>query len=72
MAVLDANRVLSGSDTAEDTWKKLKDENPQILSDFKQVFFSKTKSAVVFESQGWEQIETLFFNPGTRSRLLPG
>ena len=45
MAVLDAIRVLSGSDTAEDVWKKLKDENPQILSHCKQVFFSKTKSA---------------------------
>jgi len=52
MAVIDAIRALSESDTAEDIWKKLKDENPQILSHCKQVFFSKTKSALVVESQG--------------------
>lgn len=41
MAVIDAIRALSGSDTAEDLWKKLKDENPEILSHCRQFFLQK-------------------------------
>jgi hypothetical protein len=62
MAVIDAIRALSGSDTAEDLWKKLKDKNPEILSHCRQFFFAKTKSVMVVDSQGWEQIETLLFD----------
>ena len=52
MAVTDAIKALSGSDTAEDIWKKLRDENPEILSHCKQFFFAKTKSVMVADSQG--------------------
>lgn len=61
IAVIDAIKVLSGSDAAEEIWKTLKDENPEILSHCKRFHFSKSKSVMVADSQGWEQIETLLF-----------
>ncbi len=62
IAVIDAIKALSDSDNAEEIWETLKDENPQILSHCKQFPFSKTKSVMVVDSQGWEQIETLLFD----------
>jgi hypothetical protein len=62
IAVIDAIKVLSESDTAEEIWKRLKDENPEILSHCKRFHFSKSKSDMVVDSQGWEQIETLLFD----------
>ena len=62
IAVIDAIKVLSESDAAEDIWQALKDENPEILSHCKRFHFSKTKPVVVVDSQGWEHIETLLFD----------
>jgi hypothetical protein len=62
IAVIDAIKVLSESDTAEDIWETLKDENPEILSHCKRFHFSKTKPVMVVDSQGWEHIETLLFD----------
>ena len=62
IAVIDAIKVLSESDAAEDIWETLKDENPEILSHCKRFHFSKDKPAMVVDSQGWEHIETLLFD----------
>jgi len=62
IAVIDAIRTLSESDTAEDIWEMLKDKNPEILSHCTRFHFSKTKSDIVVDIQGWEQIETLLFD----------
>ena len=61
IAVIDAIKALSESDGAEEIWQRLKNENPEILSHCKQFYFSKSKSVMVADSQGWEQIETLLF-----------
>jgi hypothetical protein len=61
IAVIDAIKALSESDTAEEIWQTLKKENPQILSHCRQFHFSKNKSALVVDSQGWGQIESLLF-----------
>jgi hypothetical protein len=62
IAVIDAIKALSEFDTAEDIWEALNDENPEILLHCKQFHFSKNKSAIVVDSQGWEQIESLLFD----------
>ena len=62
IAVIDAINALSESDGAEEIWQRLKNENPEILSHCKQFHFSKTKSVMVVDNQGWEQIETLLFD----------
>ena len=61
IAVIDAIKALGESDTAEEIWETLKDENPEVLSHCKRFHFSKSKSDMVVDSQGWEQIETLLF-----------
>jgi hypothetical protein len=40
----------------------LKDENPEILSHCKRFHFPKSKSVIVIDNQGWQQIETLLFD----------
>ena len=62
IAVIDAIKALSESATAEEIWQTLKKENPQILSHCRQFHFSKNKSALVVDSQGWGQIESLLFD----------
>jgi hypothetical protein len=62
IAVIDAIKALSESDGAEELWQRLKNENPEILSHCKQFHFSKSKSVMVVDRQGWEQIETLLFD----------
>jgi len=62
IAVIDAIKALSASDTAEQIWKTLTDENPEILSHCKHFHFPQSKSVMVIDSQGWEQIETLLFD----------
>lgn len=62
IAVIDAITALSESDTAEEIWKDLKDQNPEILSHCRQFHFSKNKSALVVDGQGWEQIEFMLFD----------
>jgi hypothetical protein len=62
IAVIDAIKVLSEPDTAEEIWETLKNENPEILSHCKWFVFSKNKSTLVADSQGWAQIETLLFD----------
>ena len=62
IAVIDAIKALSESDTAAEIWQILKDENPEILSHCKPFHFSKNKSVVVVDKQGWEQIELLLFD----------
>ena len=62
IAVIDAIKALSQSDTAEEIWKTLKDENPEILSHCRQFHFAKNKSATVIDNRGWEQIESLLFD----------
>ncbi len=62
MAVIDAIKALSASDTAEKIWKTLKDDNPEILSHCKRFHFPKSKSVMVIDNQGWKQIETLLFD----------
>jgi hypothetical protein len=62
IAVIDAIKALSESDTAEEIWQTLKKENPQILSHCRQFHFSKNKSALVVDNQGWGQIESLLFD----------
>jgi len=62
IAVIDAIKVLSESNAAEQIWETLKDENPEILSHCKRFHFSKNKSALVVDGQGWEQIEPLLFD----------
>jgi len=57
-----ANPAIHRATTAEEIWKRLKDENPEILSHCKRFHFSKSKSDMVVDSQGWEQIETLLFD----------
>jgi len=62
IAVIDAIKALGESDAAEEIWKTLKDENPEILSHCRCFHFSKNKSAMVADGQGWEQIESLLFD----------
>ena len=62
IAVIDAIKALSESNTAEEIWKTLKDENPEILSHCRQFDFSKNKSVLVADSQGWEQIVSLLLD----------
>jgi hypothetical protein len=62
IAVIDAIKALSESDSVEEIWETLKRKNPEILSHCKRVYFSKNKSTVVVDSQGWEQIESLLFD----------
>ena len=62
IAVIDAIKVLAEPGTAEKIWKALKDENPEILSHCKRFHFPKSKSVMVADSQGWEQIESLLFD----------
>jgi hypothetical protein len=62
IAVIDAIKALSESYTAEEIWKTLKDENPEILSHCKRFHFPKSKSVIVIDNQGWQQIETLLFD----------
>ena len=62
IAVIDAIKSLSESDTAEEIWKTLKDQNPEILGHCRRFHFSKSKSAMVADSRGWEQIESLLFD----------
>lgn len=62
IAVIDAIKALSESETAEEIWQALKDGNPEILSHCRRFHFSKNKSAIVADSQGWEQIENLLFD----------
>jgi hypothetical protein len=70
IAVIDAIKLLSDSDTAEEIWNTLKDENPEILAHCKRFYFSKNKTAVVADSRGWEQIEFLLFDYILDDRLL--
>ncbi len=62
IAVIDAIKALSESDTAEEIWQTLRDENPEILNHCRRFHFSKNKFAIVADSQGWEQIESLLFD----------
>jgi hypothetical protein len=62
IAVIDAIKALSESDTAEEIWQTLKEENPDILSHCRRFHFSKNSSVMVVDSQGWEQIESLLFD----------
>jgi hypothetical protein len=62
IAVIDAIKALSESDTAEEIWQTLKKENPQILSHCRRFNFAKNKSALVVDGQGWERIESLLFD----------
>jgi hypothetical protein len=62
IAVLDAIKALSESGTAEEIWKTLKYENPEVLSHCRRFHFSKNKSAMVADGQGWDQIESLLFD----------
>jgi hypothetical protein len=62
IAVIDAIKALIEFDGAEKIWQRLKNENPEILSHCRRFHFSKTKSVMVVDSQGWEQIETLLFD----------
>jgi hypothetical protein len=62
IAVIDAIKALSESDTAEEIWQTLREENPGILSHCRRFHFSRNKSALVVDSQGWDQIEALLFN----------
>ena len=71
IAVIDAIKALSGSDTAEEIWQKLKDENPEILSHCRRFHFSKNKSTMVADSLAWEQIEALLFDYILDQSLLP-
>ena len=57
--MIDAIKALSESDTTEEIWKILKDENPEILSHCRQFNFSENASALVVDSEGWEQIVLL-------------
>ncbi len=41
IAVIDAIKALSASDTAEETWRTLKDENPEILSHCRRNIYKK-------------------------------
>ena len=62
IAVIDAIKMLSASDTAEEIWETLKDEHPEILSHCKRFHFSKNTSITVADTRGWEQIESLLFD----------
>jgi hypothetical protein len=62
IAVIDAIKALSESDTADEIWETLKDENPAILSHCRRFHFSKNKSVMVADGQGWEQIKSLLFD----------
>jgi hypothetical protein len=62
IAVIDAIKALIESDNAEEIWQTLKEENLEILSHCMQFHFSKNKSVMVVNSQGWEQIATLLFD----------
>jgi hypothetical protein len=62
IVVIDAIKALSESDAAEEIWETLKDENPEILSHCRRFNFSKNKSAIVADSEGWQQIESLLFD----------
>jgi hypothetical protein len=61
IAVIDAIKALSESDTAEEIWQTLKEENPEILSHCRRFHFAKNNSTLVADSRGWEQIESLLF-----------
>jgi hypothetical protein len=61
IAVIDAIKALSESDTAEQIWQTLKEENPEILSLCRRFHFSENNSALVADSRGWKQIESLLF-----------
>ena len=62
VVVLDAIKALIESEGAEEIWQRLRNENPEILSHCRRFHFSKGKSALVADSQGWVQIETLLFD----------
>ena len=62
IAVIDAIKALTESSTAEEIWETLKDENPEILSHCKRFHFSKSRSVMVVDSQGWDQIESVLFD----------
>jgi hypothetical protein len=62
IAVIDAIKMLAEPGSAEEIWKALKDENPEILSHCKRFHFPKSNSVMVADSQGWEQIESLLFD----------
>jgi len=62
IAVMDAIKALCESDSAEEIWQWVTDENPQILAHCKPFHFPKSKSVMVADSQGWEQIESLLFD----------
>jgi hypothetical protein len=62
IAVIDAIKALSESDTAEEIWKILNKENPEILSHCKRFHFSRNKSVLVADSEGWEQIVSLLLD----------
>jgi len=62
VAVMDAIKALCESDSAEEIWQGLTDENPEILSRCKPFHFPKSKSVMVVDSQGWQQIESLLFD----------
>ena len=70
IAVIDAIKALSTSDTAEEIWTALKDENPEILSHCRLFHFSKGKPVMVADSQGWQQIETQLFDYILEQSLL--
>ena len=59
VAVIDAIKALIESDDAEEIWRKLQDENPEIISYCKRARFSDSKSVLVANSRGWNEIETL-------------
>ena len=62
IAVIDAIKALSESDTAEEIWQTLKEENPEILSHCRRFHFPKNTATPVADNQGWEQIESLLFD----------
>ena len=62
IAVLDAITALSESDTAEEIWQNLKNQNPEILLYCRRFYFSKNRPALVVDGRGWEQIESLLFD----------
>lgn len=62
IAVMDAIKALCEPDSAEEIWQWVADENPKILAHCKPFHFPRSKSVMVADSQGWEQIESLLFD----------
>ena len=70
IAVIDAIQALSESDNPEKIWRTLMEEKPEILSHCRKFQFSKNRSTLVADGQGWEQIESMLFDYILDHRLL--